>query len=87
MIQAAEVAAESRRLRGRKPKAPQYYRFRAALTVRPPFFELANEERMQAPGSPLAEPGWRDGYAAAASPLAPSGLSRATAAPDRFYDG
>lgn len=60
---AAEVPAETRRMRGRKPKAPQYYRFSAALTDRPPFFELANEERLQACGSLLAEPGWPDGYA------------------------
>jgi hypothetical protein len=63
MTQAAEIAAETRRIRGRKPKAPQYYRFDAALTDRPPFFKLANRERLQACGSLLAEPGWPDGYA------------------------
>lgn len=63
MTQAAEVAAENQRMRGRKPKAPQYYKFNAALNVRPPFFELANEARLQACGSLLAEPGWPDGYA------------------------
>jgi hypothetical protein len=36
-MQAAEVAAEIRRMRGRKPKAPQNYEFDAALNVRPPF--------------------------------------------------
>ena len=61
-MQAAEVPAETRRLRGQKPKAPQYYRFRAALTDRPPFFELANRERLQACGSILAHPAWPDGY-------------------------
>ncbi|PPC92516.1 MAG: hypothetical protein CTY36_13475 [Methylocystis sp.] len=60
---ATEIAAETRRMRGRKAKAPQYYRFSAALTVRPPFFELANRERLQACGSLLAKPGWPDGYA------------------------
>ncbi|AZG75280.1 imm11 family protein [Methylocystis rosea] len=63
MMQAAEVSAETRRMRGRKPKAPQFYRFDAALTDRPPFFKLANRERLQACGSLLAEPGWPDGYA------------------------
>jgi len=64
MMQAgAEVAAESRRMRGRKPKAPQYYEFYATLNVRSPFFKLANRERLQACGSLLAEPGWPDGYA------------------------
>lgn len=47
----------------RKPKAPQYYNFNAALNVRPPFFEIANKERLQECGSLLAEPGWPDGYA------------------------
>jgi len=60
---AAEVPAETRRMRERKPKAPQYYEFNAALNVRPPFFELANEAQLQACGSVLAEPGWPDGYA------------------------
>lgn len=50
-------------MRGRKPKAPQYYEFDAALNVRPPFFKLANKERLQACSSLLAEPGWPDGYA------------------------
>ena len=50
-------------MRERKPKAPQYYEFNAALNVRPPFFELANEAQLQACGSVLAEPGWPDGYA------------------------
>lgn len=63
MTQAAEGAVENRRLRGRKPKAPQYYSFDAALNVRPPFFKLANAERLQACGSLLAEPAWPDGYA------------------------
>ena len=36
MQAAAETAAESRRMRGRKPKAPQYYEFDAALNVRLP---------------------------------------------------
>jgi hypothetical protein len=36
-MQAAEVAAEIRRMRGRKPKSPQNYEFDAALNVRPPF--------------------------------------------------
>jgi hypothetical protein len=34
MQAAAEGAAESRRMRGRKPKAPRYYEFNAALNVR-----------------------------------------------------
>lgn len=63
MMQAAEVAAENQRMRGRKPKAPQYYEFYAALNVRPPFFELANEARLQECGSLPAEPSWRDSYA------------------------
>ncbi|ULO25002.1 DUF1629 domain-containing protein [Methylocystis sp. SB2] len=60
---AAEIAAETRRMRGRKPKAPQYYKFNAALNVRPPYFKLANEARLQECGSLLAELGWPDGYA------------------------
>jgi hypothetical protein len=63
MTQAAEGAVETRRMRVRKTKAPQYYRFSAALTDCPPFFELANKERLQACGSLLAEPSWPDGYA------------------------
>jgi hypothetical protein len=63
MQAAAEIASETRRMRGRKPKAPQYYEFDAALNVRPPFFKLANEARLQECGSLLAEPGWPDGYA------------------------
>jgi hypothetical protein len=62
-MQAAGVAAENQRMRGRKPKAPQYYEFDAALNVRPPFFKLANEARLQECGSLLAEPAWPDGYA------------------------
>jgi hypothetical protein len=57
-------AGEEFRARGRwRRRNPQDYRFGAALTVRPPFFELANEERLQACGSLLAEPGWPDDYA------------------------
>jgi len=37
MQSAAEIAAKSRRMRGRKRKAPQYYRFSAALNDRPHF--------------------------------------------------
>ncbi|HEY8214005.1 MAG TPA: DUF1629 domain-containing protein [Methylocystis sp.] len=60
----AEIAAENRRMRGRKPKAPQYYRFDAALNVRPPFFKIASEGRLEAhAGSLLAHPAWPDGYA------------------------
>ncbi len=57
---AAEVPAETRRMRGRKPKAPQYYRFSAALTDRPPFFKLANEARLQECG--LNRPGFAGGH-------------------------
>lgn len=58
---AAEGAAETRRMRGRKPKAPQYCSFDAVLNVRPPFFKLANRERLRECDSLLAEPGWPDG--------------------------
>lgn len=45
MQAAAEIASETQRMRGRKPKAPQYYEFDAALNVRPPFFKLVNNKR------------------------------------------
>ena len=64
MQAAAEIAAETVRMRGRKPKAPQYYEFNAALNVRPPFFKIVSGGRLEShAGSLLAEPAWPDGYA------------------------
>lgn len=63
MMQAtAKIAAETRRMRGRKPKELRNHKFNAALNVLPPFFKIANEAQLQACGPLLAGPAWPDGY-------------------------
>lgn len=63
MMSAVIDLQERRPMAVRKPKAPQYYEFDAALNVRPPFFKIANKDRLQDSGSLLAKPAWPDGYA------------------------